>query len=205
MKQFGGFLGLNEDGGAAPAPVPAPAAAGASFFGGGGSAAAASAAPAPSASGLSSYFAAPAAAAAPVPPAAASTAAAPSSFFSSFGAAPPLSSSAAAAASGSAKAPSLASVQAAVTGQDPEDAAWEARCALTRTQRMYGFGLCLALGCLVSTISTFKIGNPVSGRARARGPRERGAAARQSCGTLTAATSPPTLVSRRWHSRCSTR
>jgi len=169
MKQFGGFLGLNEDGGATPAPASAPAAAGASFFGGGGSAAAATttAAPAPAASGFSSFFAAPAAAAAPAPASPAAAAAAPSSsFFSSFGAAPPPSS--AAAASGSAKAPSLASVQAAVTGQDPEDAAWEARCALTRTQRMYGFGLCLALGCLVSTISTFKIGNPVRASARAQ-------------------------------------
>ena len=56
----------------------------------------------------------------------------------------------------------LASVQAAVTGQDPEDAAWEAKCALSRTQRMYGFGICLALGCLISVIGTSKLGNPVA-------------------------------------------
>ena len=138
MNALRGFVGLgSDDGGAAAAPPPA-----------------AALAPAPSTSSVSSFFgAATGTTPAPAPAPAAST-----SFFGGGGGAAASSSS----VSGGAKAPTLASVQAAVTGQDPEEAAWEARCALTRTQRMYGFGSCLALGCLISFLSTFSIAKPVS-------------------------------------------
>lgn len=116
-------------------------------------------------SSFSSFFTTPAITApAPPPPAPPATSSTFGGFFgqSSTSSSASSSHSSSASTTGSAKAPTISSLTAAVTGQSPEQAAWEAQCTLTRTQRMYGFGICFTVGCLISLGSTFRLFNPTS-------------------------------------------
>ena len=118
-----------------------------------------------SSSSFTSFFSTPAQTTPPPqPPIVAAPTSSSSSFGGFFGGSASQSQTAASSASttGSAKAPTLSSLTAAVTGQNPEQAAWEAQCSLTRTQRMYGFGICFTVGCLISLGSTFRLFNPTS-------------------------------------------
>ena len=63
----------------------------------------------------------------------------------------------ASAAAGAPKMPTLASLTGAVTGVDPEQAAWEAQCSLTRRQRLIGFAVCFGAGMLISLLSTLQL------------------------------------------------
>lgn len=115
-----------------------------------------------STSSFTSFFSTPAQTTPPPPQppiVAAPTSSSSSSFGGFFGGSSSQSQTAASSASttGSAKAPTLSSLTAAVTGQSPEQAAWEAQCSLTRTQRMYGFGICFTIGCLISLGSTLRL------------------------------------------------
>ena len=119
---------------------------------------AAAAAPSSSSSSFSSFFSTPSQtpALAPQP----TNSAATTSSFGNFFGYSSTSQASSASTTGSAKAPTLTSITAAVTGQSPEQAAWEAQCSLTRTQRMYGFGICFAIGCIISLGSTLRVFNP---------------------------------------------
>jgi len=122
-----------------------------------------STAPTSSSSAFTSFFTTPAVTA-PPPPAPPATSSTFGGFFgqSSTSSSSSSSHSSSASTTGSAKAPTISSLTAAVTGQSPEQAAWEAQCTLTRTQRMYGFGICFTVGCLISLGSTFRLFNPTS-------------------------------------------
>jgi len=119
---------------------------------------AAAAAPSSSSSSFSSFFSTPSQTPAPAPQP--TNSAATTSTFGNFFGNSSTSQASSASTTGSAKAPTLTSITAAVTGQSPEQAAWEAQCSLTRTQRMYGFGICFTIGCIISLGSTFRVFNP---------------------------------------------
>lgn len=118
----------------------------------------AAAAPSSSSSSFSSFFSTPSQTPAPAPQP--TNSAATTSTFGNFFGNSSTSQASSASTTGSAKAPTLTSITAAVTGQSPEQAAWEAQCSLTRTQRMYGFGICFTIGCIISLGSTFRVFNP---------------------------------------------
>jgi len=118
----------------------------------------AAAAPSSSSSSFSSFFSTPSQTPAPAPQP--TNSAATTSTFGNYFGNSSTSQASSASTTGSAKAPTLTSITAAVTGQSPEQAAWEAQCSLTRTQRMYGFGICFTIGCIISLGSTFRVFNP---------------------------------------------
>ena len=118
----------------------------------------AAAAPSSSSSSFSSFFSTPSQTPAPAPQP--TNSAATTSTFGNFFGNSSTSQASSASTTGSAKAPTLTSITAAVTGQSPEQAAWEAQCSLSRTQRMYGFGICFTIGCIISLGSTFRVFNP---------------------------------------------
>ena len=118
----------------------------------------AAAAPSSSSSAFSSFFSTPSQTPAPAPQP--TNSAATTSTFGNFFGNSSTSQASSASTTGSAKAPTLTSITAAVTGQSPEQAAWEAQCSLSRTQRMYGFGICFTIGCIISLGSTFRVFNP---------------------------------------------